>query len=559
MSHRGEWVAACVRNAALRLSWPWTIFLHNLAFFSPRRPVNETRRRSSRNKSPRIALAPPEPESEDDEEIDERSSDDDSIVSAPKPTKKRRPAPIKTSGANNKQAKTKGRPSPRGSTLSALAKKCLFAGELVDSSLLAALLASKNLSSLAAQVMDGYRSSASGANQVMVQLFNLLFRSVGSTPEACLDRQEVRMDDLSEDEWQEIIIAAMDTMSEVPINKVLLQTDPTKNKAFRDAYQEFFYQLALAALDDKEGIAETQINAVQALVHLFMVPVNVGQPDTRLAAIMALFSMTKAVLETTKDLNNKIDIGKRHLQVAKRNKSRVKADALSEELNARIKASEVLTELAVETIMFNVFAKRCKDSDLHIRTYCLETLGEFCLMRPDEFVTGRFLKYFGWFMHDKEPGVRYAAMHGLLVPLQAMRNKTIKFDKSNLTPVIKKFHQQIAKLVFDVAVPNQEKATELLLVLLREEYMDEIDDQAFWERINSRCLAVDASPTVRKNALYFVIAQCEQFDDDNFVDVYTEKRVVDRIGALATWYVNCSTTMRLCTLILRSLFCLFCM
>ena len=528
-------VTACTCTASLGLKH---YFSQNLAVAGPYRAVNETRRRSSRNKSPRIALPPPDSESEDELEIKQDSSDDDSDVSAPKPTKKRRPAPIKTAGTSSKQAKTKGHPSPRGSTLSALAKKCLFDGESVESSLLAALLASKDISSLAGQVMDDYHSSASGANEVMVQLFNLLFRSVGSTPEACLDPQEISLDNMTGDEWQEIINSAMDAMSEVPANKVLLQMDPTKNKAFLDAYQEFFYQLPLAALDDKEGIADTQIKAVQALFNLFMVFVTVGQPDTRLAATMALFSMVKAILQKTKDLNNKIDVGKRHLQVAKRNKSRVKADALTEEVNARIKAAEVLTELAVENVILNVFLKRCKDSDPHIRSYCLETLGEFCLLRPDEFVTGRFLKYFGWFLHDKEPGVRYAAMHGLLIPLQAMHARAIKFEKSHVALVVKKFHEQIAKLVFDVAVPNQEIATELLLVLLREEYMDEIDDQEFWEHINSRCLASDASPIVRKNALYFVITQCEQFDDDNFVDVYTEKRMVDRIGALATWYVD---------------------
>ncbi|GKY91786.1 hypothetical protein MPSEU_000150300 [Mayamaea pseudoterrestris] len=493
---------------------------------------NDSRRRSTRNRSKVLARLPPDSESEDEEQEDANDSDDDGDDAPELINKNRRTAPNKLKILSDKQEKTKQKASHRGSPLAALAKKCLFDGEDDENSLLAALLHSKDISSLAASVLQDYKKDS---NAMRIQLLNLLFRSVGSTPAACLDAEEIQIDDLGDDEWLSTMTFVFEQMQTVPLAKVLLHLDPTKNKSFREAYQDFFYQLIMAALDDNDGISAEQINSVKAIVGVLLILVAVGQPDMRLGASMAVYSMSKAILQTTKALNSKIDTAKRHLQIAKRNKSRVKANTLSEEIASWSEASDDLLETVVETVMSSVFAKRVRDSDPHLRILSLETLRDFCLIRPDSFIAGRFLKYFGWFAHDKDADVRYAALHGLFVPLKAMKDKMIEFDKGPVTHVLGRFLSQITKLVFDVSITNQELALELILLLLREEYLDNLDDAVTWIQINSRALAENTSPAARKTALCFVMAQCEPFDDDQNVDVYTEKRAIDQIGALAAW------------------------
>lgn len=449
--------------------------------------------------------------------------------------KQRRSAPKAAPAKTAKQAKSAAAPSRAGAAaLATLAKKCLFDGETPETSLLAALLRTKSLPTLAAKVVADYEQDG---NEVLVQLLNLLFRSIGSTLQACLDAEDVQVESLSDDDWHEILTLVMEQMEYVATQQVLLQTDPSKCKVFRKLYQDFFYEIAKEALKESEGVVASvfQVETVQTMIGTFITLASVGQPDLRLGATMAVYSMSRAILETTKDLNSKIATAKRQLQVAKRNKSQVKSDGLSQQIGQWTRATTALTELVANTIMSAVFSDRARDSDPHIRVYSLETLGEFCLLRPDLFIAGRFLKYFGWFIHDKDPSVRLAAMQGLLVPLQAMQKKTITFDTKIMQAVIDKFLQQMANLVLDVSVPNQEKAMELLLLLLRDGYLDDLENGDIWNQINARALASDTSASVRKNALYFVMVQCEPFDDDNNTSIHTEKRTIDRISALATW------------------------
>lgn len=53
----------------------------------------------------------------------------------------------------------------------------------------------------------------------------------------------------------------------------------------------------------------------------------------------------------------------------------------------------------------------------------------------------------------------------------------------------------------------------LLLQLLRNGFLDEVDNDHLWNQVNLRAIAKDTNAEVRKYALYFVMEQLEAFDE----------------------------------------------
>ncbi len=88
----------------------------------------------------------------------------------------------------------------------------------------------------------------------------------------------------------------------------------------------------------------------------------------------------------------------------------------------------------------------------------------------------------------------------------------------------------------------------LLLSLLREGFLDEVEDEKFWDQANFCTINPDATPEMRATALSFVIEQIEAFDDDEEdmeiggVNAGDEERaVVAKIDALASWVASSIT------------------
>jgi cohesin complex subunit SA-1/2 len=181
--------------------------------------------------------------------------------------------------------------------------------------------------------------------------------------------------------------------------------------------------------------------------------------------------------------------------------------------------------------------KRYKDSDMYIRADSLNALSRYTLIRPDIFIVGLYLKYFGWMLSDKDAVVRKAAVSGLLMPFRQAKNggkgvSGIKIDTSAMDSVIDKFHERLADMVLDADLSVAEVTMELLLVLLRKSFFDELENDAVWQQINMRALDPQTTPAVRRDALYFVFEQLEAFDT---ASSNSENDAVERIKALANW------------------------
>ena len=160
-------------------------------------------------------------------------------------------------------------------------------------------------------------------------------------------------------------------------------------------------------------------------------------------------------------------------------------------------------------MLTNWFPVCNSDSNEHIRAMCMESLSRMTLQRPDMFLTDKYLKYFGWMMHDKDHHVRVAALNGLLRPFKAVQDaqegKELapsdeflmidKIDLSLLENVVGKFLSRITFAIKDPKSEVQEIAMKVLLMLLKNGFLDNCQDDEIWDTINQRALSERAVST----------------------------------------------------------------
>eukprot|EP00986_Skeletonema_menzelii_P009966 scaffold4669_cov108-Skeletonema_menzelii.AAC.3 len=158
-------------------------------------------------------------------------------------------------------------------------------------------------------------------------------------------------------------------------------------------------------------------------------------------------------------------------------------------------------------------------------------------------------------MHDKDHHVRVAALNGLLQPFKkvqdAQEGKELapadeflmidKIDLSLLENVIGKFLSRITLSIKDPKPEVQEIAMKVLLMLLKNGFLDDCEDDEIWDTINQRALSERASPSVRRDALYFVLDQLEAFDDDNEGSESSERKRAQQLDAIASYAAHAMT------------------
>jgi hypothetical protein len=149
------------------------------------------------------------------------------------------------------------------------------------------------------------------------------------------------------------------------------------------------------------------------------------------------------------------------------------------------------------------------DSNEHIRAMCIESLSRMTLQRPDLFLTDKYLKYFGWMLHDKDHHVRIAALNGLYQPFKAVQDaqdgkevapadEFLMIDKIQLgllENVVGKFLSRIVSAIKDPKPEVQDVAMKVLLMLLKNGFLDDCEDDAVWDTINQRALSERAVST----------------------------------------------------------------
>ena len=470
--------------------------------------------------------------------------------------------------------KPKGRKAIH-SALNALSKKVLEESETPETSLVAALLASSKPipgipSSTPRTIGNGETNAVNSTNTVTlytpqlegiarhllqqhepnslhIQLLNFLFRSVGGSGETNLE-DGTDLEEMDDSEWDSLVTEVVEVMREN--DDPLLCANPKDcAKEYRDIYREFWYRLGNVVLTHSQGgeaftSNRFQVEMVRELVARITELVLVGQPDMRAGATIAVLQLAIACIERTIELDKKLQVATRQYKAAGKNQSR-KLQTLQHSMDAWKRHKAELEEIVEGPVFQGVFIHRYRDSNPYIRQISLQALSQLTILRPDLFLRDKYLKYFGWMASDKVALVRLEALKGLYTPFQqAMWDKknpkksgsSLAVEIGSMQNVCTKFLNRIVDCTEDSgSMEVQETAMELLLAMLREEFLDEWDDDNGWDQVNLKSLDPNTTPKVRMNALYFILEQLDSFDADGDSKSVSEKKQVEQIEGIASW------------------------
>ena len=307
-----------------------------------------------------------------------------------------------------------------------------------------------------------------------------------------------------------------------------------------------------------------QLEKVRDLILRMTELVSVGQPDLRAAGTLAVLQLAKACVERTVELEQKIRVASRQLRAATKAGSIRKQQALQHQLDNWKRHKAELEEIVEGSVFQGVFIHRYRDTNDRIRRDCLRALSAISLIRPDIFLVDTYLKYFGWMASDKAACVRISALEGLLAPfcaagwaLEDGTQMTMATSMSMSMPtsagstpfpidvqamhnVTLKFLSRLVDCTDDAeSLRVQELSIQLVLSMMREEMLDDWEDDVGWDKINLKALDSLSSHRVRRDALYFVMDQLDAFDTDGKgAASIGEKKQLDQLVAIAKWSAN---------------------
>jgi len=314
----------------------------------------------------------------------------------------------------------------------------------------------------------------------------------------------------------------------------------------------------MTGASDRRFDTEVVRDIISRIVEL----VSVGQPDVRAAATTAVLSLAFAILDKTVYLNDKLQIATRQFAAAIGGKSKNKTSAKAESLRFQIdslKRTRAHLEETIESLVIKgVFMQRYRDANMFIRASSIQALGTMVVRRTDLFLKDKYLKYFGWMLSDKAECVRIAALQALNLAFQVLQDaekngKETGTELSLLEHVTVKFLGRIVDTVIDVHTSVQECGVKLMLSLLRAGFLDDVEDEKFWDQVNVLAFESASSPVVRRDALYFIMEQLEEFDDGEEDAVKRKKRkssgtlgtsdrrIAQRLDAIASWAAHTLT------------------
>ncbi|XP_034037865.1 cohesin subunit SA-2 [Thalassophryne amazonica] len=160
-------------------------------------------------------------------------------------------------------------------------------------------------------------------------------------------------------------------------------------------YDEYLFPTLLALLT---GLSDSQVRAFRHTSTLLVLKLMTGLVDVLVAVSIQM--------QTTQRLYD-IECNKRASDRA--------SDKLEELQTTISELQENREELSsfMNAAFRGVFVHRYRDRLPDIRAACIEELGMWLKMDPEDFLTDHYLKYLGWILHDKQSSVRLQCVRAL--------------------------------------------------------------------------------------------------------------------------------------------------
>uniref|UniRef100_W5KR05 Cohesin subunit SA n=1 Tax=Astyanax mexicanus TaxID=7994 RepID=W5KR05_ASTMX len=205
-------------------------------------------------------------------------------------------------------------------------------------------------------------------------------------------------------------------------------------------YDEFLFSSLVAFLT---GLADSQVRAFRHTSTLLM-------------------RLMSAVVKVAAVVYAQVQVTHRRFQLEKTKSSHQQATERLEELqnsyNELLEHQEELDSL-MNAIFKGVFVHRYRDKVPEIRALCVAEMREWLRENPGAFLNDGYLKYLGWMLHDKQPGVRVQAV----LSLQKLYEEQDFIGRLEL--FTSRFKERLLNMVLDRDSDVAEETVRLLLLI----------------------------------------------------------------------------------------------
>jgi len=287
---------------------------------------------------------------------------------------------------------------------------------------------------LADDLISRFNQNGDGANNVTVQLLNLIFRCSGM-PSGISSTSQV-LDEDDEDSYNVSKELKIDGGLLMKLQKETSSSYPAaeRNAVYRNfskRLKDFWSKLVNACCSGtkpdvsvEHGLLDTMVSQLEVVCH------SAGHPF-RHASVQSMTFLVSALGNKIRHVDDQLD------QIQKKVNAEIKKSKTNKPSKTTQKNLEVLQDKRfnmsslIEDMMGTVYKHRYRDTFADIRVSIAAALRKWIIVNPKYFTTNDFLKYFAWMLNDRSHLVRAEVLSGIesLFELENGTNLNSAFTK----------------------------------------------------------------------------------------------------------------------------------
>ncbi|KAK0404943.1 hypothetical protein QR680_017716 [Steinernema hermaphroditum] len=214
-------------------------------------------------------------------------------------------------------------------------------------------------------------------------------------------------------DYKDIIRRLTEEFDEESGDYPLVMSGPQWRK-FKTNFPEFVSLLITKCKSNIVFDSKTMDGLIQLLTGLADSQVRAFRHTATFAAMKLSTALVSIACEHVKmrELNGK------QIETEKSKVKKATSERIQQLLEKKADLEEHINDvrLMIQYVFKSVFVHRYRDIVPEIRAVCIEELGNWMFLFPDQFLDDSYLKYIGWMLYDKNPDVRIRCL-AALIPL----------------------------------------------------------------------------------------------------------------------------------------------
>ncbi|MCO5584888.1 hypothetical protein L7F22_038820 [Adiantum nelumboides] len=416
-------------------------------------------------------------DSEDDQE-EEDDDDDDDEVDDYQPTKKRK-TNIGAKASKSKQKRQTAQPKRKQPSTAVGSSRARRGGNKENLSInadneLFNAIHDSDLQTIAQEWMALYVQDQPKA---LSQFLTFVLRSCGSNESI----DEVQAMDV--DNAVDVLEAIQSKFKEASNPSYPLVSKAPTYRKFRRSTSQLMERIFTAASEADVLDDETLIDTIVAWLGAMSTSKYRAFRHTATALVLMMMGQ---IARLNKEVRVKFEQLSKQKDAENVNKNPVRHKALMDQISS-VNAKRKLLDTFHKELDEVVFIHRYRDSDPTIRADCMEELGRWMLICPEQFLTQNHLRYYAWEMSDENASVR-------MVVIQGLRAIYLRHPSSNALHL---FTQRCLTRMIEIAVGDVDLNVRIAMIntLLHVDQTLELDDDEARETLARHIF--DTEPKVR--------------------------------------------------------------